>query len=375
MAIFMASTKSISRGKGQSAVASASYRAGVKLEDHRYGKTLDYSKRHGVMSADIILPSELAKTNALIKRDVLWNMAEAAEKRKDARVGREWLINLPYELDEATRRELAHTFAQALADRYGTIADCAIHRPSNKEIKRGADPRNYHAHIMFTTRQATLSKHGKIQLTEKATIELSDNKRRELGLERVSNEIKVVRQLWESIANAKLTEYGYDLIDSSSYKDIGVDVVPQIKMGKNATHMKCNGITTEKELRNLAIARHNELIWNVQLTDNKQVNLNADQVISNKFKANENEAIGTVERASKYSGVAGERIRAIRRGVTSSKRRIDSYEHETSGINHGMSGHVEQQERTNQLIADNLKPKAPNNDSIRTRNIPNKSRY
>lgn len=295
MAIFMASTKSISRGKGQSAVASASYRAGVKIEDHRYGKTLDYSKRHGVMSADIILPSELAKTNALIKRDVLWNMAEAAEKRKDARVGREWLINLPYELDEATRRELAHTFAQALADRYGTIADCAIHRPSNKEIKRGADPRNYHAHIMFTTRQATLSKHGKIQLTEKATIELSDNKRRELGLERVSNEIKVVRQLWESIANAKLTEYGYDLIDSSSYKDIGVDVVPQIKMGKNATHMKCNGITTEKELRNLAIARHNELIWNVQLTDNKQVNLNADQVISNKFKANENEAIGTVE--------------------------------------------------------------------------------
>ena len=33
MAIFIASTKSISRGSGQSAVASASYRAGVELED------------------------------------------------------------------------------------------------------------------------------------------------------------------------------------------------------------------------------------------------------------------------------------------------------------------------------------------------------
>ena len=60
MAIFIASTKSISRSSGQSAVASASYRAGVELDDKRYGKTHDYSKRSGVMSADIILPTALA---------------------------------------------------------------------------------------------------------------------------------------------------------------------------------------------------------------------------------------------------------------------------------------------------------------------------
>ncbi len=47
MAIFIASTKSISRSNGQNAVASASYRAGVDLQDKRYGKTHDYSKRHG----------------------------------------------------------------------------------------------------------------------------------------------------------------------------------------------------------------------------------------------------------------------------------------------------------------------------------------
>ena len=99
MAIFIASTKSISRSSGQSAVASASYRAGVELEDKRYGKTHDYSKKHGVMSADIILPSALAAANADIDRSDLWNKAEAAEKRKDARVAREWLVNLPYELD------------------------------------------------------------------------------------------------------------------------------------------------------------------------------------------------------------------------------------------------------------------------------------
>ena len=86
MAIFIASTKSISRGNGQSAVASASYRAGVELEDKRYGKTHDYSKKQGVMSANIILPSALTAANAKISRSDLCNKAKAAEKRVDARV-------------------------------------------------------------------------------------------------------------------------------------------------------------------------------------------------------------------------------------------------------------------------------------------------
>ena len=73
MAIFIASTKPISRSNGQSAVASASYRAGCELEDKRYGKTHDYSKRHGVMSADIILPSSLKEQGASIERSELWN--------------------------------------------------------------------------------------------------------------------------------------------------------------------------------------------------------------------------------------------------------------------------------------------------------------
>nr|WP_181718058.1 MobA/MobL family protein [Psychrobacter sp.]QJS05335.1 mobilization protein, MobA [Psychrobacter sp.] len=238
MAIFIASTKSISRGNGQSAVASASYRAGVELEDKRYGKTHDYSKKHGVMSADIILPTALAADNADINRSDLWNKAEAAEKRKDARVAREWLINLPHELNEQDRKELAHQFAQTLADRYGTIADCAIHQPTDKEIERGADPRNFHAHILFTTRCAEIDDNHEIILTDKATIELSDKKRRELGMERVSHEIKEVRQIWEQIANEKLAEHDHKLIDSRSYALQGLNIEPQLKMGSVATKLE-----------------------------------------------------------------------------------------------------------------------------------------
>ena len=302
MAIFIASTKSISRGKGQSAVASASYRAGVELEDKRYGKTHDYSKKHGVMSADIILPTALAAANAEISRSELWNKAEAAEKRVDARVAREWLVNLPYELSEQDRKELAHQFAQTLADRYGTIADCAIHEPTQKEIDRGADPRNFHAHILFTTRTAELDGNHEIILTDKASIELSDNKRRSLGMARVSHEIKDVRQIWEHIANEKLAEHDHKLIDSRSYAAQGIDIEPQLKMGSVATKLERDKY--ERELRkaeqakeegkhyeidktpatqlgtiNEIINERNELIWGAELTKNQIVNDAADAII------------------------------------------------------------------------------------------------
>ena len=302
MAIFIASTKSISRSSGQSAVASASYRAGVELEDKRYGKTHDYSKKHGVMSADIILPSALADAKATVDRGDLWNKAEAAEKRKDARVAREWLVNLPHELSAEDRKELAHQFAQTLADRYGTIADCAIHQPTQKEIDRGADPRNFHAHILFTTRTAELDDNFEIVLKDKATIELSDNKRRSLGLERVSEEIKEVRKIWEQTANDKLAEHDHKLVDSRSYAAQGKNIEPQIKMGSVATKLERDKY--EDELKkaaqaekqgevyeidetpatirgeiNAMIAERNELVRNAAIAENQRINDPADQVI------------------------------------------------------------------------------------------------
>jgi hypothetical protein len=282
MAIFIASTKSISRGNGQSAVASASYRAGVELKDKRYGKTHDYSKRHGVMSAGIILPSALADAKATIERSELWNKAEIAENRKDARVAREWLVNLPHELNEQDRKAIAHQFAQTLADRYGTIADCAIHKPTDKEIERGADPRNFHAHIMFTTRTAKLDDNNEIILTDKATIELSDTKRGKLGMKRVSHEIKEVRQIWEHIANEKLAEHNHALIDSRSYAEQGIDILPQVKMGVEATHLERR--TDETSIRgevNRLIAERNSLVWDTELTKNQKVNDAADAIILN----------------------------------------------------------------------------------------------
>ena len=45
LAIFHLSAKIISRGKGQSAIASAAYRSGDKLHDERYDETQDYTTK------------------------------------------------------------------------------------------------------------------------------------------------------------------------------------------------------------------------------------------------------------------------------------------------------------------------------------------
>ena len=364
MAIFVASTKSISRGKGQSAVASASYRAGVKLEDKRYGKTHDYSNRFGVMSADIILPSSLKNQNISIERGELWNKAEQAENRKDARVAREWLVNLPYELDEQQRKELAHQFSQELADRYGVIADCAIHEPTQKEIERGADARNFHAHIMLTTRKAELNDNNEIVLTDKSTAELSDKKRRELKLERMSHEVKEVRQLWESVANKKLAEHDLNLIDSRSYKSQGIDIEPQLKMGSVATKLERRKYAEElkkaKEAEakgehyeidkspatklgviNEIINERNELIFNRELKENEIINNRAERIIFESRKNNEREQkndrlrtaierAGTaIEQASEFTNQTEQNINITNKRVEHTKQQLAKTEQQT----------------------------------------------
>ena len=318
----MATMKSISRGSGQSAIASAAYRAGEKLQDARYGKVQDYSKKEGVLSKEIILPSAL-KNQTSIDRNSLWNIAEKAENRKDSRVAREWIVNLPHELNEKQREQLAHEFSQKLADKYNIIADCCIHRPSDAEVARGADPRNFHAHIMLTTRQVQLSADGNIVLGEKATIELSDKKRKSLGLERVSDEIVELRQLWEQTANTKLAEIGCELIDSRSYKERGLDIEPQIKMGKNATQLKRRtGKDTPVHEINTLIKERNAAASMVQ-----ELKLERERQEKQR-KADEQQRIAEFNKQTERADTA---IARSKQRITATKRTTDETEQDLEG--------------------------------------------
>ena len=194
-------------------MAASAYRSGSELHDERTETTHDFTKKGGVAHSEII-----SNLGVLIDRNDLWNMAEGAEKRKDARTAREWVIALPDELDATQRKDLAKEFAQSLVDKYGVVADLAIHEPS-----RGGDDRNHHAHIMLTTRKAVLDG-DKVALTDKADIELSNAKREKLGLSKTQDEIKDVREMWADLANKALERAGQgQTIDHRSYAEQGMD--------------------------------------------------------------------------------------------------------------------------------------------------------
>ena len=165
-------------------------------------------------------------------RAELWNAAEAAEKRKDARVAREYCVALPAELPAAERRELALEFALALADRYGCAADCCVHAPGKK-----GDQRNHHAHILVTTR--TIGPDG---LGDKCTCELKDKDRKARGLGSGPMEIKAVRALWADVCNRALERVGAELITAQKR----TDGLGTIHVGVAATAMERRGETTKR---------------------------------------------------------------------------------------------------------------------------------
>ena len=224
MAIFHCQAKAISRGAGRSATAAAAYRAGEIIEDFRTGEVHDYSRKQGVCYTAI-----LTSSGEEISRSELWNLAEAAEKRKDAKVAREWEIALPAEMTELQQRELALSFARALVERYGIAADVCIHAPGKE-----GDHRNHHAHILTTTRTFTSGALGA--------------KTRVLDSPRTSGkEVDAMRQAWASLANEALERAGHsERIDPRSLAAQGVARMPTVHLGPIATAMERRGIQTER---------------------------------------------------------------------------------------------------------------------------------
>lgn len=247
MAIYHCSTKTINRSKGRSAVAASAYRAGEKLQDERTGLTHDFTKKEGVIHSEII-----SNLGVQIDRSDLWNMAEQVENRKDARTAREWVIALPDELNQQERQNVAQEFAQKLVDKYGVIADMAIHEPS-----KGGDDRNHHAHIMLTTRKAMLDG-DKAKLTDKADIELSNAKRATLGLDKTQGDIKKIRKMWAEIANYALERAGSsERIDHRSYDEQGNGLKAQWHENNAVTELRRQGKDTVISLHNDEVKKFN----------------------------------------------------------------------------------------------------------------------
>ena len=148
MASYHLSVKSVRRSEGRSATAAIAYRTAERIECQREGRVHDYRAKAGVEASFIVVPEDAPEWAQ--DRQALWNAAEARETRVNSVTAREWELALPHELTAQGRRELAHAFARELVARYGVAADVAIHAPH-----REGDQRNWHAHVLTTTRSLT----------------------------------------------------------------------------------------------------------------------------------------------------------------------------------------------------------------------------
>jgi len=141
--------KTYSRAKGHSALAAAAYRGGFLLIDPKSGAKHDYRGRAGIIQACCLAPPGSPAWVNDPQR--LWAAVEAAERRRNSTVCRDFTIALPHELDDRERWDLVLNISDALIERYGFALQASHHRPTKD------DPRYFYAHLLVTTRRMEAS--------------------------------------------------------------------------------------------------------------------------------------------------------------------------------------------------------------------------
>ena len=161
MAIAFARARYLSRSSGGNAVRSAAYNAREAITAERTGELFHFRHRDAPENHAELLPEG---ANAWFADSaVLWNAAEAAERRKDAQVAREIVLALPADrvLSTEDRTELARSFAQEHFVAKGLAVQLDVHAPHKDRGEgegawtegTGGDHTNWHAHLQITTRR------------------------------------------------------------------------------------------------------------------------------------------------------------------------------------------------------------------------------
>ncbi len=232
MASYHLSAQVITRGTGRSAVAAAAYRSRSAIADKKQGLTFDYTKKRDLAHSEVCLPK--GAPEKFRDRNYLWNEVERMEVRKDAQLAREINVALPKELNLEQQINLVEEFVAKEFTSQGMIADVNIHSLEN----------NPHAHIMLTMRELQNDGFGK---------KVREWNNRE--------NLHTWRKDWAEINNQKLKEAGFDVtVDHRSYKERGIDLIPQKHIGYNIKFRPKNYLglleVQKDNLDNYILTRH-----------------------------------------------------------------------------------------------------------------------
>ena len=264
---------------GHSAVEQSGYISREIMYSEYDGKTYYPKYAEDLVHNEVLLPENAPEEYKDPKK--LWNSVEMFEKKDDAQLARTWRIELPnnwtYKFAIMFLRELC----KRLFVSKGMCVQFAIHDSENDKGQR-----NLHAHIMLTMRSIDeqghwMPKQKKVYLTDEngEHIPVIDEKTGQQKVDKRNRkqwkcttiktndwDDKKYGKLWRkeltdaiNSANAELgmTENHWE---HRSFKEQGLDIIPQIHLREKASAMERAGIKTIRGDINRDIIARNAII-------------------------------------------------------------------------------------------------------------------
>lgn len=277
MAIFSLTMKTHARPAIVSVIEFVASVAGTKLYDKRLGRNFDYSDDSDVIRSQLIYPQHVIDSMASSKypREQLWNLVHDSERRKNSRLVREIIVNVPYELSTENQRQLVVWFAKKLANTYSVAVDVVLRRPPAY-----ADDRAFRAHLLLTTRCVLLDERKKLALGNKSLLEWSNKNLLAIGALTTMEQLKMIRSDWAMFANHFLEAAGFDIqIDARSHRERGLAFLPSVRLSAIDRVLEGKGIPT-------ALGDYNRRVKQVNQDIVKKV-LRHEQRVSERIAASE----------------------------------------------------------------------------------------
>ena len=270
MALYHFHVTQVKRSAGQSAIATAAYRAGEKLYSEYYGEISDFTRKSGVICSEIFLPPQAPAEYQ--DRATLWNAVEQAERGKKAQLAYSFDIALQNELSLDENIALARQFVSEQLVSRGMIADFAIHQPDKKN---GGIP-NPHFHILCPIRPLEANRSWGQKQRRVYRLDEGGNRIRDSNGKPLFDAVPTTdwgspetlehwRQAWADMVNAKFEEKGLTYrIDHRSYERQELDLLPTVHEGVAVRQMEAKGIITDKGDMNRWIKKANNLLRDIR---------------------------------------------------------------------------------------------------------------
>jgi len=235
------------RGSGHSAVAGVAYRLGLRLLDRRTGIWHDYRKRQ--LGEEIVRALTIAPEGApewCTDPDELWNRCEAAEKRKDSQVARDYRIPIPLGLTDQQAGHMSEEMARFISRQLHTAVSLGLHRDSRIDAlgaEKPAEKVGFHAHLYFPTRrlEEIVSEDGTSGWAPGAKLVLLSNKNTAGAF------VEQLNERWAELANKYTAAVGLTAdYDHRSYVRQDIPITPQPTLGAAVTAMERRGFFTRR---------------------------------------------------------------------------------------------------------------------------------